>query len=232
MVKKEYKFSEFTKETVLNLLKSKINVSKAILLEYKINRNDLSKIKKELREKGIKISKRLENKIESIQKDIIKTEQKEKIKEIEEIEDIEEIKEEKVKNIKNQIKCNFNYETRNNLGYIINKNVDLYINSDTSDSEHYNNLEEILSIIDNYYDFKCPQRQNYITLEYKIFFEGKENEYSSITTNISLNLDNLKNRVIDNYNMLVELINRGASPAAILIYNIIYVNYEFKSGLI
>lgn len=135
---------------------------------------------------------------------------------------------EEIKKVKKP-QCKFNYVTNNNIGYIREKHTEIYINEETLEDEYEDNLNEILSILKYYKNFKCPLRQNYIKLEYKIFFEGKENEFGSITTFISLNLDSLKERTIEIYEKLNELIKRGGSPSAIKIYNIIYVNYDFKS---
>lgn len=192
----------------------------------------LFKLEELAKEKNLKLYKSA-FKEESQYKAYIEFKKRQKIIEQENIRKLrEDLKKYEVKakeKVKEKPKCNFNYETKNNIGYLKEKRSEIYINDETTDYEHIENQKEILSIIKNYDMFRCPQRQNYIRLNYRILFEGSQNEESSIATHISLSLQKLKEETIKIYNDLVELVQRGGSPSAILVYQIDYVNYDFKS---
>lgn len=129
--------------------------------------------------------------------------------------------------------CKFNYETVNHKGYKFITPVTIRLHGDENGETHLSNLNYIKNKIEKMsLSVRCKQRQNYATIAYKMFFEGRQNEYSSRNTHISYNLTKVLKEINSIYDDLIQMVSYSGSPTTILIYQIEFINYDFKSKVI
>ncbi len=159
---------------------------------------------------------------------------------------IKEIKKAKNKIKKNKLrvvnkesgfKCKFNYITQHHIGYQFEQQSKYPIFQGITDKEINNiikDIQNILKILNS--KVRCLQRINYASLEYEITLTDKSKEKSKNSTNINgeygISSFNETLRQIPEIVMyLVNLVHQAQSTKLIEIYNIIYVNYDFKNNV-
>lgn len=239
--------------TPIKYLKPKQLIKKEKIIvkrkEIRIKKLPLSKKEKDFINKSVrknesdyKIIKEFKGREKKVLKEIKKYKNKEK--------------KEKLKTVNDTYKergfnCNFNYITQHHIGYILEKACTFIIYSGMPHNDLIpinNDIIKKLEILN--IKVLCNQRFNYCSLEYKIYFDEKyindisdfkkdsegKFQLSKISTNINTseggaNFKNMASQIIDVLTFLWDLVHQSGSPRLIEIYNIIYVNYDFKNNV-
>ena len=148
------------------------------------------------------------------------------------------VKKEKIKSLKAKFpKCNYNYTTLSHIGYKFNRRKTLNIYKGISNKELnliIKNLKDIVKTLKN--KVRCDKRMNYLTIEYEISLQHEEKEKSRISSAISgkrgiVSFKGMINQIKELIIYLDNLVQVAQSPKHIKIYNIYYVNYDFKSSV-
>lgn len=148
------------------------------------------------------------------------------------------IKKEKLKEFNKGNNCKFNYITQHHIGYKFSKQVNYQIYVNISEIELQLIIDDIktaLTLLNN--KINCFQRINYCSLEYIIILQDNSKEYSKISTNISgefgiSSFQDTINQIPELIYYLYNLVHQSQSSKQINIYNVVYVNYDFKYNVV
>lgn len=171
-------------------------------------------------EPDYKISKQFKGKEKKVLKEIKKVKSK--------------IKKEKLKEVNKKSKCNYNYITPHHIGYKFERKVRYPIFVGITDSETEDIIRDIKNILERLYGkVICHKRMTYCSLEYTITLQDGSKEHSKISSNINgsfgiAQFKDMINQLPDLVYRLVDIVHQSQSSKFIEIYNIAYVNYDFK----
>lgn len=133
--------------------------------------------------------------------------------------------------------CGFNYITQHHIGYQFTQkcNYIIYVGIPINELKAIiHDISNILKILHE--KVKCLQRVNYCSLEYVLYLNNGEKDESKKSTNINgkfglASFKDMLNQIQDVIYWVYDIVHQAQSSKQIQIYNVIYVNYDFKNNV-